>query len=135
MDITNIDSRAKPTHNAIDIPMSNVGMTVTVGASTSKIGKADFLLSEDFTFDLTPDATHDLYAMVYLAKEKAGGAPVVLVDELVADPVNHPIPYDFEDPSCPYVRVHQLAQIKVVPGATDLDSAVTQVWRIVPLEE
>ena len=136
MNITNYDSRSNPKNNAVDMTISNAGMVVTVAAGTAKIGRQDFVLGEDFEVTLVPDATHDVYAMFYLAKLKSDGSSVVLVDELVADPVNPPITYDFEDPACPYDRLHQLAQVKVVPGATDLDTADAQVWRIVaPPEE
>lgn len=131
MNITNIDAKARPRNAGCDLSVSNQGMTVIVAAGSALFGRVPFVLSEDFAVDLVSDPTHTTYATLYLVRAKADDAPSVVVDELVKDPNNPPMRYNFDDDACPYKVVHQFAYITILPGVTDLDAAPANVWRIV----
>jgi len=133
MQISTVESFARPDLESVDLTVSSSGMTVSVGAGAFVLGGVSHDLTEDATATLASDPAHKTFATVYLCKEVGTGLLKVVVDEMVKDPAVTPVPYQFK--GSPYNVLHQLAYIEVGAGVSDLDAAPCMVWRVVPKPE
>lgn len=132
MQIINIDSYGRPTLEGVDLAVSSSGMVVTVGAGNVVLSEVTYVLDEDATTTLVSDPVHKTYATVYLCRDPNGDLKVV-VDEMVGDPEDPPVPYNWSESAL--TLLFQLAYVEVVAGALDLDAAPATVWRVVPRQE
>lgn len=131
MTINWTEVQAPPAQNAVDLTITQTGMTITVEAGSFTIASVGYTLATDQNFIATADPTNDTVACGYLVKEISTGDIELMVDEVVMDGVD--TPFDLDDGT--YQLLHNLFAIKVPTGVANLDTETMEATKIVPLVE
>jgi len=124
--ITDIASFNPATVNAVDLPVTVNGLTLTVGQGSFIIAGVTYTLAADADFLAVNRAT-ETWLYIHLVKVIADSSIAVFVDEVIDDGID--LLYVFG--GSPYKMLHRVVVAKIPANTADLVNADIERSRII----